>query len=500
VNTDGADLPDFRDVDSDNDKVIDGSDNCPLNPNSEQKDNPLEPPDGVGDICDDDDDDDGVLDDFNKNGVQDPEDDNCAFVPNADQADADQNGIGDACEGTQDPDGDGFPNNIDNCDLTASDDQTDTDGDGDGDPCDADDDGDGLIEDYNKNGLIDPEDDNCPLDANEDQLDFNGNGEGDACDADDDSDGILDADDNCPFVVNPSQLEADGDGVGDSCDDDDDGDGVLDAVDNCPLVANPGQEIICSEPGSPCVSAAECSTGFCSDGVCCASECAGPCNACTSEWSGGLADGQCGFVGAGVTPLSACADTYAVTVTCDGAGNVNALSSIACEPYVCRDGACLAGCETSDDCAFPAWCRTEDKTCQLKGPNGTACSADEQCVSDYCEEGICKAKACLPDGHTLTLDDGSLLDCAPYVCRIDACVNPCLSINDCVAPAICDESGICGPAPAIDPGSLGCDCDISPEAGRLHPKTFIFVLFLVLSAVGSRVRRSERRARPSPAR
>ena len=71
-----------------------------------------------------------------------------------------------------DIDGDGIPNDIDNCPETANADQADNDNDGLGDVCDDDNDNDGIL---NAN-------DNCPETANPDQSDFNNNGIGDACD------------------------------------------------------------------------------------------------------------------------------------------------------------------------------------------------------------------------------------------------------------------------------------------------------------------------------
>jgi len=84
--------------DSDGDGIADTSDNCPsdANPGQEDADN-----NGVGDACQDSDGD----------GVTDAED-NCPSASNPGQEDADSNNIGDAC---QDSDGDGILDTADKC-------------------------------------------------------------------------------------------------------------------------------------------------------------------------------------------------------------------------------------------------------------------------------------------------------------------------------------------------------------------------------------------------
>jgi thrombospondin type 3 repeat protein len=67
--------------------------------------------------------------------------DNCPSTANTDQADADADGQGDACDPTPngpDTDNDGVPDATDNCPSTANTDQADADADGQGDACDPD--------------------------------------------------------------------------------------------------------------------------------------------------------------------------------------------------------------------------------------------------------------------------------------------------------------------------------------------------------------------------
>ncbi|MBI9041921.1 thrombospondin type 3 repeat-containing protein [Lutibacter sp.] len=88
-----------------------------------------------------------------------------------------------------DTDEDGILNADDNCPSTANADQADNDNDGLGDVCDDDDDNDGIRD----------TEDNCPFTANADQADYDEDGQGDACDDDDDNDGVVDSRDKHPF-------------------------------------------------------------------------------------------------------------------------------------------------------------------------------------------------------------------------------------------------------------------------------------------------------------
>jgi hypothetical protein len=143
-------------LDDDADGVPDTDDVCAKVADPDQDDTDL---DGKGDACDADDDADGVLD----------QNDNCPTVPNVAQADEDSDGIGDDCAMVQksatcgsdegdddqdadagedppcaDEDDDSIPDVIDNCASVWNADQADVDEDGIGDLCTNSEDGDDL--------------------------------------------------------------------------------------------------------------------------------------------------------------------------------------------------------------------------------------------------------------------------------------------------------------------------------------------------------------------
>ena len=156
----GIPVPDPGGVDTDNDGVSDALEVAFGSDPQVSTSTPSEPNDA---------DFDGVAD----------SNDNCPAVANADQADTDNDGTGNACDSTPngDDDSDGFDNSTDNCPAIPNADQTDTDNDGAGDACDSTPNGDTDTDGVDNNA------DNCPADANPDQLDSDTDGTGDVCDA-----------------------------------------------------------------------------------------------------------------------------------------------------------------------------------------------------------------------------------------------------------------------------------------------------------------------------
>ena len=182
---------------------------------------------------------------------------------------------------TKDADGDGAVDGADSCASVANADQADLDGDGVGDACDPDIDGDGRANgfdpaptvagapgDEDQDGTAD-EQDNCPFVANPGQADLDQDNVGDACDADIDNDGVPNAED--AFPEDPAEsVDSDKDGVGDNGDafpndpnesKDSDQDGVGDNADCKPQDGN--------------VSAPDCTGKACGD-----DGCGGTCGAC----------------------------------------------------------------------------------------------------------------------------------------------------------------------------------------------------------------------------
>jgi hypothetical protein len=177
---------------------------------------------------------------------------------------------------------------------------------------------------------------------------------------------------------------------------------VLIAGGQANLATVSGDGEIFSDAGLACTTSAQCGTGFCVDGVCCASACTDPCGACNLPSSLGTcaavtgatvgttrvacsgAGTDCGLqcTGASTTcayPTAAitcgaatCASGSATHVgTCDGKGDCTASPPEACAPYVCGATACKSACATSNDCATGFTCST-----------GVCAAASTKCSTD----------------------------------------------------------------------------------------------------------------------
>lgn len=159
-----------------------------------------------------------------------------------------------------------------------------------------------------------------------------------------------------------------------------------------PVVGPP--ELLNLPQGTACTKHEECSSGFCVDGFCCDRWCGAACEACNLAGKEGTCSPVTGAprVPAAIGPKRASCAPYGACIegicasscandgycdgdhvcdvasqscvepiaTCDGTSTVTDKSSGAtkdCAPYKCqKNGACLAKCTTSDDCAGGALC------------------------------------------------------------------------------------------------------------------------------------------------
>ncbi|GEM_PF-4357690 len=202
--------------------------------------------------------------------------------------------------------------------------------------------------------------------------------------------------------------------------------------------------------GTPCDSPLQCSSGFCTDGLCCSSACDGTCQSCSTPQAPGLCapypkatdpegecnlchacsgGGACAPVEAGSDPMDHCTtnptSTCSFDGTCNGAGQCRLWGSATvckaaecsdatlsyarfcdgngtclpaavnpCSPYTCQSTtSCHTNCNSDDDIASP------DFLCKHGFPSGSAqqCLPNDQCGnSAWC----CGANSC---GDALTI-------------------------------------------------------------------------------------------------
>lgn len=122
-----------------------------------------------------------------------------------------------------------------------------------------------------------------------------------------------------------------------------------------------------------------CSTGHCSDGVCCDQACGGGCDVCRRSL-GGSADGICAILSKN-TPGSGCGAYLCdgLNASCPGAG----------------------ACQKDGDCATGSYCDVSN-ACRDRKQKGLACTQSHECAAvdtalsgfGYCVDGVCCDGAC----------------------------------------------------------------------------------------------------------
>lgn len=166
--------------------------------------------------------------------------------------------------------------------------------------------------------------------------------------------------------------------------------------------------------GSPCTTSNECASNHCVDGVCCQTECAGTCQACSAAKNVDYGDGRCGYI-----PYFSDPDDECLNGVCDGSGQctdpgTTCSTALDCESGYCVDGVCCddvctGSCMTcnrsgtvgtcvpvpvfEDDpdglpsCAGPTVSCNGNGEC--KKESGQTCAANSECLTGHCESGMC---------------------------------------------------------------------------------------------------------------
>jgi len=187
-----------------------------------------------------------------------------------------------------------------------------------------------------------------------------------------------------------------------------------------------------------CIAGSDCPSGFCVDGVCCDKACTGPCVACDEPTKIG---------------------------TCSPITGVPRLGRPTCGAFLCKSGACATTCSSSADCLDSAPCLAG--TCKLKG-KGEKCSADVECASHECWDGVCCNGPCFYACVACNLPGKvGTCDIVTGVPRVDSKRVACGKDPECAprcdgrAPGGCDT-----PAPAASTAcGGGCTAGIAMTAG-----------------------------------
>ena len=202
--------------------------------------------------------------------------------------------------------------------------------------------------------------------------------------------------------------------------------------------ARKAQGAICT-PAGQCRTPGcrECASGFCVDGVCCDTACSGTCQACTSTLTqNARPDGTCGPAKNGFDPRNECAPS---TAMCGADGQCNGTGA-----------------------------------CRLAAPAGITCADGKVC------DGFGKCKlppvATCDGDHTTTRIDGKPQDCSPYKCSNEGmCIALCKSVDDCVAPSVCDPGGTCVAAVDEMQGGSG-GCALSTKTGAASSLAWLAIV------------------------
>ncbi len=235
--------------------------------------------------------------------------------------------------------------------------------------------------------------------------------------------------------------------------------------------------------GVTCADKSQCASGYCTDGVCCATACAGACLSCVAKDTA-VVDRTCAPVRKGTDPAAECAmqamsscgskgvgcngsiqnphcidwdagtscatskckdaDNVIATGSCDGNGTCAPGNPTPCSPYKCANDACLKACAGDGECATGHYCKVN--VCTMKLAAGAPCGAANQCGSGFCADGFCCDGACTAACSTCAKAAGATADgtCTAAAVKSKADAGTCDTMTGCATPpCTCNGSGVC---------------------------------------------------------
>ncbi|MEO6952709.1 MAG: hypothetical protein ABI321_12935 [Polyangia bacterium] len=279
--------------------------------------------------------------------------------------------------------------------------------------------------------------------------------------------------------------------------------------------------------GDTCATGPECSSGHCTDNVCCDTACDGVCESCivtnnkgtcsavpqgqdpraqcspivANMPDGGADDGgvalnlpdggvdvmnakcagSCNGSRACVYPgaSTACGDSFCNTTQevalpqCDGQGHCQ-IEPTACVAYTCGPTACKTSCIGNMDCDSGSFCNTLGQ-CQAQKVQGANCATLSECTSGFCSNGVC----CNTDCSQIS---GGDCDKAGFVGQCKCAPNGVVCNSACQAyypdldgDGYGDHNGAavagCGStAPLLNYVANNSDCYDAPDASKPNAK------------------------------
>ena len=215
--------------------------------------------------------------------------------------------------------------------------------------------------------------------------------------------------------------------------------------------------------GLVCKTGAECTSGFCTDGICCATACKGTCEACVVINN----VGTCRMLAKGKQDPT-CNTSGMV---CDGAGNCDRLNGQACTigaqclsghcaDKICCNTACSKTCEACNITGTMGTCSpvaadlpdpsasipcTGTKACDGKGTckkaSGQFCAGSTECGTGFCVDTFCCKAACTATCKSCAVS-GNHGACTsiPVGQQDPSATSPCTGINACDGKGSCKKT------------------------------------------------------------